>query len=192
MATYKTPIISVYKITNLANNKVYIGQSWNTLSRWSWHKTAQKQSHFYAAVQKYGVESFAFEILREFRETAITQILLDSLETFYIKQYDSTNPEKGYNLMTGGNGCGQHSDFTKQKIRESSRIYWSEHKRILTPDHIAQCRTARLGTKHSEETKQKMSLVHKNLPPRSEEFRLKMREVAKLREAKKREARAWL
>lgn len=30
--------------------------------------------------------------------------ILDKQEMFYIEQYDSTNPEKGYNIAKGGSG----------------------------------------------------------------------------------------
>ena len=54
----------IYKITNLANNKVYIGQSTNILKRFNAHKSrafnpknSQYESHLYRAIRKYGLDN---------------------------------------------------------------------------------------------------------------------------------------
>jgi hypothetical protein len=44
---------------------------------------------------------------------------MDKLEIEFIQKYDSTNPEKGYNVELGGNGIGKHSESTKRKISEA-------------------------------------------------------------------------
>ena len=58
----------IYKITNLLNNKVYIGQTIRTdQSRWRRHildaKNNKLNTHFARAIRKYGEENFSVEII---------------------------------------------------------------------------------------------------------------------------------
>lgn len=57
----------IYKIQNLINGKIYIGQSKNIEKRWLRHKTTafNKNDHsynlpLYRAIRKYGLENFSF------------------------------------------------------------------------------------------------------------------------------------
>ena len=61
----------IYKITNLENQKCYIGQAANIADRWKQHikrgigaETATRNK-LYPAMLKYGVENFTFEIVEE-------------------------------------------------------------------------------------------------------------------------------
>lgn len=72
-------MIGIYKITNLTNNKVYIGQSINILKRFRDHKQIafDKRSHcydypLYRAIRKYGIENFKFEIIEEVTKDLLT------------------------------------------------------------------------------------------------------------------------
>ena len=93
----------IYKITNKINNKIYIGLTTCTLAyRWSKHLTEARNvnnnKHLYRAIRKYGSENFSIEQIDNtdnFKE-------LGQLERKYIKEYDSQNPDKGYNLTAGG------------------------------------------------------------------------------------------
>lgn len=93
----------VYKITNNINCKVYIGITTCSLEyRWSKHITESRNEnntkHLYKAIRKYGLDNFSIEQIdssNDFKE-------LGKLERQYIKQYDSQNPNKGYNLTAGG------------------------------------------------------------------------------------------
>jgi group I intron endonuclease len=91
----------IYKITNLLNNKVYIGQTIQPLrDRWYRHcgKTGSKnelEMPIKRAILKYGKHNFSIEKLEE-----CEQCLLDSREIYYIEKYDSYN--KGYNATKGG------------------------------------------------------------------------------------------
>jgi len=98
----------VYIVTNIINNKVYIGKSRNIEKRWSDHKYKPFSNtefnscpKFYAAIRKYGLNNFHFEILLETEQT-ISDIELNKLERDFIKQYNST--EDGYNISEGGDG----------------------------------------------------------------------------------------
>lgn len=93
----------IYKITNIINNKVYIGLTTSTLEyRWSRHITESKninnEKHLYKSIRKYGLNNFKIEIIAEtdsFEE-------LGELERKYIKEYNSTDKNFGYNLTNGG------------------------------------------------------------------------------------------
>ena len=60
----------IYKITNIQNNKIYIGQSSrNVKERISRHfndaESGRLDTHFCRAIRKYGRESFIWEIIDE-------------------------------------------------------------------------------------------------------------------------------
>lgn len=107
-------IHSVYIITNVANDKVYIGQSKNPIQRkkghWSGCRHAGK-GHLYDAMRKHGLENFKFEILEECSEETI-----DDRERYWIATYESTNPLKGYNKESGGHVLKTLHEETKRKI----------------------------------------------------------------------------
>lgn len=83
----------IYKITNLVNNKIYIGQTVNFIKRKSehfvkLHKNIHVNAHLQNSYNKYGLDSFVFEII----ERCDLKILTER-EQFYI---DSLKPE--YNI----------------------------------------------------------------------------------------------
>ena len=90
---------TVYKITNLINNKCYIGSSIKVEKRWKQHKTvafnknsAQYNYPLYAAFRKYGLENFSFEILND---DFLSVEDMRNYEKDMIYFYDSCN--YGYN-----------------------------------------------------------------------------------------------
>ena len=91
-------MIGIYKIENLINGKVYIGQSIHIERRWQEHCQPSSRSLIGKAIQKYGKEHFAFQVLKECAEEQ-----LDELEERYISEYDSVVP-KGYNIETASKG----------------------------------------------------------------------------------------
>lgn len=94
----------VYKITNMLNDKVYIGITTRTIEeRFQEHKyrlNERKHLHLYSSMIKYGVQNFKVEELEK----------CDSIESLFtkerewIKKFDSTNPDIGYNNTNGGEG----------------------------------------------------------------------------------------
>ena len=107
-------MIYIYKHRNNINGKVYIGQTNNIEKRWQPSKY-KKSSLFYRAIQKYGWNNFTHEILSEIED----QNEADNQEIALIEYFDSTNPDKGYNILPGGgiNTRGmKHSEETKNKI----------------------------------------------------------------------------
>ena len=105
----------IYKITNLKNNKVYIGETIQTLqSRWNQHKSVSLNPnghghnyHLHNAIRKYGIENFIIEEIEECDDD-----IRFERETYYILVYESYNREKGYNYIIEGTGASPYS--TKQ------------------------------------------------------------------------------
>lgn len=53
----------IYKIENLINHKIYIGQSIEIERRLQKHKTIKDDLYIHRAIQKYGVKNFSFDII---------------------------------------------------------------------------------------------------------------------------------
>ena len=61
-------MIGIYKIENLINHKVYIGQSKDIERRWKYHRTRIYREEndslpLYRAFRKYGIENFSFNVI---------------------------------------------------------------------------------------------------------------------------------
>lgn len=116
----------VYKITNIINNKVYIGQTTETIEkRFKRHCGYQLQDNTYLhrAIKKYGSDNFYIEKIDE----ANNQKELDEKEIYWIKYYQSD--KNGYNLKStigkcGGDTLSNHKniDIIKQKISDSKKL----------------------------------------------------------------------
>lgn len=117
----------IYKVTNLVNQKIYIGQSINTLEyRKSGHYRdarciKKKNVYFHNALLKYKPEDFKWEII----DTAETIEELNKKEIYWVSYYKSNNKDKGYNLKAGGDSGGKCCESTKQKIGETTKIKWT-------------------------------------------------------------------
>lgn len=83
---------NIYKITNLINNKIYIGQSKFLDNNYFGSGVFIKK-----AIKKYGKKNFKKEIIEFCKEEE-----LDEKERFYIKNLNSVN--EGYNFLYGGTG----------------------------------------------------------------------------------------
>ena len=93
----------IYKITNLINNKCYIGKTLNTIQeRWREHcsdykKRDEEKRPLYSAMNKYGIENFKIEEIEQCNED-----IVNDREKYWIEYYSSF--KKGYNATLGGDG----------------------------------------------------------------------------------------
>lgn len=127
----------IYKITNIFNDKIYVGQTWNTLKyRFAQHLSNRIKGKLTNAIKKYGKESFKIEFL----VLTHTQEVADYWESYFIDRYDGI--KNGYNTKEGGSR-GRQSETTKKKISKKAM----GHKRNL-------------GKPHSEERKHNSSIAH--------------------------------
>lgn len=118
----------IYKITNLINHKIYIGLTTTSLSRrWSAHIRDMKNNderHLYSSMRKYGIENFKIESIDE---TAKNLVELGKLERQYISQFNSRNPNIGYNLTAGGErnqwDSNPRATLTMEEVIQIREIY---------------------------------------------------------------------
>lgn len=91
-------ICGVYKITNTANGKFYVGSSNNVYNRWNQHMNdlddgVHKNAHLQSAWVKYGRASFAFEIIEECEPSVQFE-----REQFYLNELNPFD-DNGYNVV---------------------------------------------------------------------------------------------
>jgi len=144
----------IYKITNTINNKIYIGQTTQTiLKRWkrhTWNCTKKRNIMLITkAIIKYGDDKFKIEEI----DTAKDINELNEKEIFYIKKYNSVSPN-GYNISLGG-GNFIMSKKTRKKISESNKgkTISDETRKRLSDSHK--------GYIVKESTKKKLSKINK-------------------------------
>ena len=161
----------VYIHTNKINGKKYVGQTIhgdNPKKRWRGGSRYNKQPYFYHAIQKYGWDNFEHEIIA----SNLTLEEANNFESLLIEKLDLMNPDKGYNLRSGG-AHSRLSESTKEKLRQiglrqppmsgetRKKISDKLKGRKKTPEHIMRVVEANKGFRHSEESKKKMSETRK-------------------------------
>ena len=108
----------IYKITNLTNGKIYIGQH---LGSEADHKYFGSGKLLKDAIKKYGKANFKKEIL----EFCKSEEDLNVRERYWISKLNATDLSIGYNISDGGqDGCfrnKQHTELECQKISLSSK-----------------------------------------------------------------------
>ena len=97
----------IYMHKNKINGKVYIGQTSKSLDE----RCGKNGSgyigciRFYNAIQKYGWDNFEHEIIED---NILDREAANKKEIFYIKLYNSTDSNFGYNLQSGGYISGEY------------------------------------------------------------------------------------
>jgi group I intron endonuclease len=155
---------------------MYIGQSGDLSRRLRSYKTSggsgNGKSVIKRAIQKYGWEAFAWEILLYAKD----QEYLNLIETRAIAAYASQVPA-GFNVEAGGMNApmsdetkaklsaaktGVHlSESTKDKLRITSAKMWSDKTPEQRAHTSAMLSAALKGRTHKEDRKEKLSEVRK-------------------------------
>ena len=118
----KEIICGIYCISNLINNKKYIGQSIDIYRRWAQEKKLKRlNEHLLRSMQKHGINNFKFEIL-----VVCQPDQLNDLEKYYIELYNTTDPDYGYNKTFGGDSAYHRvyrpmSQSQKDKISKANK-----------------------------------------------------------------------
>lgn len=140
----------IYKITNLINGKIYIGQRKiydEFRDDLSLDKYMGSGVYINRSINKNGIENFSKEII----DFADSKEELNYKEKYWIKELGSLYKNgNGYNLTDGGMGgatYGERNAWSKEgRIRNNIKNHW-------------------IGRKHSEETKEKISKTKKGSTP---------------------------
>lgn len=152
-----TRIVGIYSITNMVNNKVYVGSSINISKRWSGHKTSlRSRTHHSSILQsswnKYGEQSFLFSIIE------IVENPLDIIrrEQFWIDTLGSAKRGTGLNVRPVAESPAglKHYDETKLTISMNNL---GKKRPPVSDDTKAKISKANLGKKISLEGRLKMT-----------------------------------
>lgn len=137
--------IGIYKIVNLANDKVYVGQTkekfqkrfW--LHRWKLRNGIHDNIHLQRAWNKYKENNFVFEVIEILPKEEI-----DEREKFWINFY--RNKDGCYSIQDGG----QPDNLIQYVSKEGRKAVGEKNRQRL------------IGTRLSEETRKKMSETRRN------------------------------
>jgi len=108
--------------------------------RWDSGYGYRNNEHFFRAIKKYGWQNIRHEVLLD----GLSETEAVELEKTYIAQYQSDNPQYGYNKTSGGEAGKEMSFETKQKISTSMKRLFETRVPPMQ------------GKKHTEEAKEKM------------------------------------
>lgn len=151
----------IYKITNLINGKIYIGQTTKSLKRRFDHHFSESfrgsKYHFnmklHVAMREFGKENFCIELI----EIVNSKKMAEEREHYWIETLHSQEEKIGYNTSGGGyggkyftselfekiynkkkeNNSFAHSEATKEKLRKSlkNKPKSELHKQHLSENH---------------------------------------------------------
>ena len=129
----------IYKIVNLSNGKIYVGQAvshilnhkryrpYGHMGRFKCHiseafSSKKNQSHYLNnAIRKYGISNFTSELIK-----CCDVENADYMEKHYIEECNSLYPN-GYNLKTGGVGF-THTEESKKRVSNGVVNYFKNKK----------------------------------------------------------------
>lgn len=120
---HKNPIAAVYRLTNIVNGKIYIGESSDMLNRLSTHRCTPRRKEKYIntpiekAIVKYSFDAFAIDLLKssikdpKLHDTEYRR----KCEAEAIRLYHATDPDIGYNREEN-NKTNHKSKWTKKSV----------------------------------------------------------------------------
>jgi group I intron endonuclease len=133
--------VVIYKITNLVNGKVYIGQTTKSIKeRWKWHVAHKGCKFLNRAIRKYGKDNFKIEEIY----TAFTKEELDASEKYFIKEFNTLVPN-GYNICIGGAAPMQNRKHSVEAKSTISKKMLGIKKSIEHSKNIAE---SKMGNKN--------------------------------------------
>lgn len=203
MLTCVRNVSGVYKITNTANGKVYVGSSVDLCERHYRHGLHLRQGrhhsiHLQRAYVIYGQDAFVFSVIEKCGRDALL-----SREQYWIDKLKAATKEYGYNVAPRTDNSIQAAE-TKDKIRksltghpvstetrllisrakkgkampesmkENLRRYWKDGK--VPSDVLEKMRKGRTGMKNKPEHNELLRRINTG-SKRSEETKRKLREA---------------
>lgn len=110
---------SIYKVTNLVNGKIYIGQTSQSLQQRMREHKCKPNSSLHLDIQKYGIDNFMVEVI----ESAETKIEANLLEEKWILDTKSYLNEIGYNKAISNKKYASVNGFyNKHHSEESNKL----------------------------------------------------------------------
>ena len=164
------PFGYIYKCTHPYTGKIYIGK-----------RESEKVDLTYYGSGKKWVESISNVdtslIDREILAWGSSRKELNELEIRYIREYDATNPDVGYNIHRGGQGGNSLNDFQLwSQLHKGVRN--GRYGMIVSEETRKKIGDANRGKVRTEEAKLRISLALKGIK-RSEEQKRKISEAQK-------------
>lgn len=142
----------VYKHTS-PSGKVYIGITKKKATyRWANGLGYKTSPHFWNAIQKYGWENIAHEILID----GISKEEACAEERRLIAELNATDPSFGYNQKSGGELGSAMNDEVKAKLSRSLKAFYARN-----PQAAEEISRRVTGYHHTEDAKAKMSAAKK-------------------------------
>ena len=119
-----TKISGIYTITNILNNKIYVGYSNNIEKRYKIHLKLLKENKHHSiklqyAWNKYEEKNFKFEVLEECSEN-----LMVALEHYWCTILKTHSSKYGYNIRPTNpyNSSSNFNESSKIRLQESIKI----------------------------------------------------------------------
>lgn len=157
-------IYYLYKILNIENNKIYIGQTVQPDKRWYQHKYDSTKDRIPSlisqAIKKYSNSSFEFEVIvccKSYEDA-------NELETLLVKQYNShVSNNQGYNISLGGMNAPITEEVKeKMSLAKKGKKLSYEHARKISKANTGKIAHNK-GKPVSVEIKNKISNTMKNI-----------------------------
>ena len=142
----------IYKITNLINGKIYVGQTRRTLEERIGEHKRHKNGLIGLAIKKYGWKNFKVEVLEE----CTSSDQLNEREIFWIAKLNCKIPN-GYNKTDGGDGSYIRTAENRAKL---SAVHKGQKGRKHTPEELEKISAGRKGKKQTPESNAKNSAAH--------------------------------
>ena len=144
---------TVYLHISPSGKRYYGITKLNINQRWRNGNGYKNQKCFWRAIEKYGWDNFEHIIIAR----GLSEDEAKWLEIELIKEWSTTNPNKGYNNSLGGESWNC-SEETKKKLSEikSGKQLSEEHKKKISRA-VSKENNPMYGKHLSEETKKKMS-----------------------------------
>jgi group I intron endonuclease len=137
----------IYKIENLVNHKVYIGQTRRDVKvRYQEHLRGSHNKYLAEDLNIYGKDNFILQIL----DCADSQKELGELEIFWISYFKAMEPNFGYNQCSGGKGPKDYS--------------WSEQSCLNVSEQRQGCKWVHKGNERHLVHKDKLHLYSEYEP----------------------------
>ena len=117
------------------SGKRYVGITGQDINkRWRNGKGYFKNVYFARAINKYGWDNFKHEVVA----TELSKAEAETIEQQLIKKYKSNNKIYGYNIKSGGDSNGKHSDESKHLMSENRKGKGTGHRSAETKRRISE------------------------------------------------------